>query len=353
MRIALDERYQDIAHKHIQGHEIVFYKSGVPASVVAGRASNNEHVGRFAGPDEFLEQVGDADVLGCAGGGPWLFDERIINALPHLQFIQKIGTGTDWFDIDALNRHGILLANNAGLNAMSVADHLVTLMLMCLRSVFDPILSLRKGEWVFVPPKHIIEVEDTTIGIVGLGRIGLQVARRVLAFGDMRVLAHQRRPLDPATTPKGVRWATLDELLRVCDVVILCIPLAPETRGLIGARTLALMKPGSVLINGSRGGVVDEGALYDALASGHLRAAATDVFEEEPTPPDNPLLRLPNFIGTPHMAGRSRRNSPRQLENLLQNISLFLDGKRPQRLVNPDILDRGTARAVRNNFTAP
>jgi phosphoglycerate dehydrogenase-like enzyme len=99
------------------------------------------------------------------------------------------------------------------------------------------------------------------------------------------------------------------------------------------------MKAGAVLINGSRGGVVDEKALYDALASGHLGAAASDVFEKEPTPPDHPLLQLPNFIGTPHMAGRSRRNSPRQLEQALQNINRFLEGERPERLVNPEIYD--------------
>lgn len=342
MRIALDERYQDVAHQYVHGHEIVFYKSGVSASLVAGRPSSGRMTEeRFATPDEFLEQVGDSEVLGCGGGGPWPFDERIINALPRLRFIQKIGAGIDWFDLDALNRRGILLATNAGLNATSVADHLVMLMLLCLRSALDPILSLRNGEWVFVPPNRIVEVEDATVGIIGFGKIGLQIARRVLAFGEVRVLAHRRRPLDPATTPQGVRAAKLDELLRECEVVVVCLPLTPGTDGLIGARELALMKPGSVLINGSRGHVVDETALHDALASGHLKAAASDVFAEEPPSPDNPLLRLPNFMGTPHMAGRSRRNSPRQIEQALENINVFLAGGRPQRLVNPDVLERG------------
>jgi phosphogluconate 2-dehydrogenase len=316
MRIALDQRFRDVAHRQIQGHEIVFYDSATSAA--------------------FLTTAGDAQVLGCAGPAPWRFDEQIIAALPNLRFIHKIGAGTDWFDVEALNRHGVLLATNTGLNAISVADHLVMLMLICLRSAIDPIVAMRRGEWVHVPADRIVEVEDAAVGIIGLGKIGSQVARRVLAFGEVRVLGHQRSPIDSKTTP-GVRSATLDELLRESDIVFVCVPLTSETHKLIGTRELALMKPGSMLINASRGRVVDESALYDALASGHLRAAASDVFEIEPTPPDNPLLKLLNFIGTPHMAGRSRRNSPRQLMLALENINVFLAGQRPERLINPHI----------------
>ena len=327
MRIVLDECFRDIAHLHIKGHDVEFYRSGVRS-------------GAFADPEEFLQQVGDADVLGCGGPGPWPFDEGIIRALPRLRFVHKIGSGTNWFDVSALSSHGVLLATNAGLNAMSVADHLVMLMLLSLRSAFDPILSMRQGAWTFVPPDRIIEVEDTTVGIIGFGSVGSEVARRVLGFGNVTVLAHQRRPLNPSAAPPGVRWAPFDELLRQCDVVIVCVPLTHETDHLLGARALASMRPGSILINGSRGRVVDETALFDALTSGQLRAAASDVFDQEPVRPDNPLLQLPNFIGTPHMAGRSRRNSPRQLAQALENINRFLSGERPHRLVNPEILDR-------------
>ena len=324
-RVALDERFRDVAHRHLSGCDIAFYTSGVPH-------------GAFAEPHEFVAQVGNVAVLGCGSGAPWLFDQHILDALPNLKFIHKIGAGTNWFDVEALTRCGVLLANNAGLNAMSVADHLVMLMLLCLRSALNPIFRLRNGEWVFVPPEQIVEVEDATVGIVGFGSIGSQVAQRVLAFGDVNVLAHQRRPLDSSATRGRVRQVTLDELLRRSDVVVLCVPLTRDTDKLIGGRQLALMKPGSILINGSRGSVVDETALCGALTSGHLRAAASDVFEEEPVRPDNPLLRLSNFIGTPHMAGRSRRNSPRQLEEALQNINRFLAGDRPLRLVNPEVL---------------
>ena len=334
-RIALDERFRAVADQHLHDREIVFYTSGFPG-------------GRFAEPEEFLAQVGDAAVLGCGAGAPWLFDDRILSALPHLRFIHKIGAGTNWFDLGALNRHGVLLANNAGLNAMSVADHLIMLTLLCLRGAIDPIVRLRSGQWMFVPPDQIVELEDVTVGIIGFGHIGSHVARRVLGFGDVTVLAHQRRPLDSASTLGRVRQVTLDDLLRQSDVVLLCVPLTRETDRLIGARELALMKRGSVLINGSRGRVVDEAALCDALISGHLRAAASDVFEEEPVRPDNPLLRLPNFIGTPHMAGRSRRNSPRQLEEALQNINRFLAGDRPLRLINPEVLTNVTYQRIQN-----
>jgi phosphoglycerate dehydrogenase-like enzyme len=331
MRIALDERFRDVARGRLNGHDIAFYQSGVPS-------------GRFAERHEFLAQVGDAAVLGCGGGGPWPFDAQVLDALPNLKFIHKIGVGTNWFDVDALTRRGVLLANNAGLNAMSVADHLIMLTLMCLRGALGPMIKLRQGEWVCVPPDQIVELEDAAVGVVGFGSIGSQVVRRVLAFGDVDVFVHRRRPLDPAAAPGRVRQAPLDDLLRQCEVVILCVPLTGETDKLIGARELAVMKRGSVLINGSRGRVVDEAALYDALTCGHLRAAASDVFEEEPVRPDNPLLRLPNFLGTPHMAGRSRRNSPRQLEEALLNIKRFLAGERPVRLFNPQALDRAADR---------
>jgi phosphoglycerate dehydrogenase-like enzyme len=331
IRVALDERFRDVADGRLNGCEIAFYTSGIPT-------------GAFADRDRFLAQVGNPTALGCGGGGPWPFDERVLEALPNLKFIHKIGAGTNWFDVEALTKRSILLANNAGLNAMSVADHLVMLMLICLRGAFDPMTRLRHGEWMWVPPDGIVELEDATVGIIGFGNVGSQVARRALGFGDVKVLAHQRRPLDPAIAPLGVRQAGLDVLLQQSDVVVLCVPLTKETDTLIGARELAMMKRGSILINGSRGRVVDERALCDALTSGNLRAAASDVFEEEPVRPDNPLLRLPNFIGTPHMAGRSRRNSPRQLEEALLNINRFLAGERPLRLVNPEVLDNDRVR---------
>jgi phosphogluconate 2-dehydrogenase len=331
-RIALDERFRDVAYGQFAGHEVVFFQSGFPD-------------GPFVNRDQFLEQVAGVHVLGCGAGGPWRFDERVVASLPALRFIHKIGAGTNWFDVAALTGHGVLLANNAGLNAVSVADHLVMLMLLCLRSALDPIVKLRQGSWVFVPPSDIIELEDTTVGIVGFGSIGSQVARRVLAFGNTNVLVHQRRRLDAAAGRAGVRQVPLDELLRESDVVVLCVPLTHETESLIGARQLASMKRGAILINGSRGRIVDEAALYDAMASGHLRAAASDVFAEEPVSPDQPLLKLANFIGTPHMAGRSRRNSPRQVEWMIANIRKFLAGEQPDRLVNPEVLS--SVRSVR------
>ena len=328
MRIGLDERFRDVAHQHLAAHELAFYRSGVPQGVFATR-------------DEFLEQVGDVHVLGCGGGGPWPFDELIVRALPNLRFIHKIGSGTNWFDVDALTRHGVLLANNAGLNATSVADHLVMLTLLCLRSAVNAIIGLRSGRWEYVPPPDIREVAEITAGIIGYGNIGTQVARKLAALGCQSVIVNRRKRPEPASLPAGVRWAPLVELLSEADVVIVCAPLTSDTDGLLGARELARMKRGSILVNGSRGRVVDESALYEALTSGHLRAAASDVFAEEPVSPNNPLLKRPEFIGTPHMAGRSRRNSPRQLEEALKNINRFLTGERPERLVNPEVLTSG------------
>jgi phosphoglycerate dehydrogenase-like enzyme len=328
MRIGLDERFREAPHEHVSGHDLAFYRSGVPEGVFATR-------------DEFLEQVGDVNALACGAGAPWPFDEHVVRALPNLRFIHKIGSGTNWFDVEALTRHGILLANNAGLNATSVADHLLMLTLLCLRSAVTPIVALRSGRWEFVPPAEILEVSEITAGIIGYGNIGSQVARRLLACGCPNILVHRRARPEPASLPDGVRWTQLVEVLAEADVVIVCVPLTRDTEGLLGARELARMKRGSILINGSRGRVVDESALYEALSSGHLRAAACDVFAEEPVKPENPLLNQPGFVGTPHMAGRSRRNSPRQLEAALKNINRFLSGQRPERLVNPEALNTG------------
>ena len=184
-----------------------------------------------------------------------------------------------------------------------------------------------------------------TVGIVGVGQIGSHAARRFRAFG-CRVAGYQRRPRPEPTIFADLEWLSLDELLRVSDVVVLCLPLSDETNRLIGARELGLMKPTAVLVNCGRGEVVDEGALFEALAERRIRAAGLDVFSQELTPPDHPLLRLENVFATPHIAGRAREIQPRQIQSSLEIIEVFLKGRRPANLVNSEILESGQARAT-------
>ena len=201
---------------------------------------------------------------------------------------------------------------------------------------------MRSGIVNRVPPAHGgIGIEGKTVGIIGLGQIGTHAARR-FAVAGAKIVAHGRHPREEPTIPGGVTWLPLDDLLRTSDVVVPCVPLTPETRRLIGARELALMKPTAVLVNCSRGRVLDERALYEALATRHIRAAGLDVFEQDPVPSDNPLLTLDNVLATPHIAGATAD----QVSGLIENLELFATGRRPRRLANPEILDLGTARAT-------
>jgi phosphoglycerate dehydrogenase-like enzyme len=297
---------------------------------------------RSSTADAFLEQARGAQVIGVRRIAGLEITRPLVEALPDLQFLHKSGTGTDWLDLPALTEHGILVATNNGFNAASVADHIVLLTQLCLRGTFEKLLQMRNGIVNREPPAQgAIGIEGKTMGIIGLGQIGTQTARR-LAVAGASIVAHGRHPREEPTVPGGVTWLSLDELLRVSDVVVPCVPLTDETNGLIGARELALMKPTAVLINCSRGRVVDERALYEALAARRIRAAGLDVFEQDPTPGDNPLLALDNVLATPHIAGATAD----QVSGLVENLELFAAGRRPRRLVNPQILDLGTARAA-------
>ena len=290
---------------------------------------------------ELVAQARDAQAIGLRRLPGIVVDRALIDALPALQFLHKTGTGIDWVDVPTLTEQGILFATNDGFNAASVADHIVVLAQFCLRGVLEKVIQMRNGIWNRDQPPHgTIGIEGRTVGIVGLGNIGTQTARRMAAAGA-KIVANGRHPRPEPSIPGGVRWLSLDELLRESDVVVLSVPLTPETERLIGARELELMKPTAVLINCARGRVVDERALYEALAARRIRAAGLDVFEQEPTPADNPLLRLDNVVATPHVAGYAAD----QVSGLLDNLESFATGQRPRRLVNPEILERGTARA--------
>jgi phosphoglycerate dehydrogenase-like enzyme len=290
---------------------------------------------------DFVQQARDVHVIGTRRITGWEFDRAVVEALPNLQFVHKGSTGLDWLDLVALTEHGVLVANNDGFNAAPVSDHVVVVAQMALKGTYQKVTEMRNGIWNRDPPPGgAITIGGKTVGIVGLGKIGTNAGRRFAAAGA-RIVAHGRHPREEPSIPGGVRWLSLDELLRESDVVVLSLPLTPETEGLIGARELALMKPTAVLVNVSRGPVLDEGALYEALVGGRLRAAGLDVFVEEPTPSDNPLLKLPNVYATPHVSGQGTD----QHAGLIENLELFAAGRRPVRLVNPEILVDGRARA--------
>lgn len=230
-----------------------------------------------------------------AGGELWT--ESLIREAKRLRVIARVGVGYDSVDADAATKCGILLTITPGTNEESVAEQAFALMLGVSRGVARHDAEVRAGGW---DRRVVRPLRGQTLGIAGFGRTGRAVASRAQAFG-MRVLAYD--PFPPASPPPGVEIVTLDALLAQADIVSLHLPLLAGTQKLFNTETFARMKPGSIFVNTSRGGVVDEGALHDALVSGHLYGAGLDVLVEEPPPPDHPLLKLPNVVFSPHIAG--------------------------------------------------
>jgi phosphoglycerate dehydrogenase-like enzyme len=261
------------------------------------------------------------------------FDASVFGAAPRLRTIARVGVGTDSIDLEAATAAGVVVTTTPGLNQETTADHAVALLLAALRRLPEHDASVRRGEWSRAGALTPWDVHGTTVGLVGCGAIGRKVARRLAGFG-VRLLV-----CDPAAPAVGP-WELVDlpTLLERADAISLHLPLTRGTRGLIDARRLAAMRPTAVLVNTSRGGLVDEGALQRALADGRLRAAALDVFADEPAVPPG-LAALPNVILTPHIAGLSERSIARMTERATQHvIDVLRAAPDPAVVANPAVL---------------
>jgi D-3-phosphoglycerate dehydrogenase len=266
------------------------------------------------------------------------FTRRVLEATPTLKIIAKHGAGIDSVDLDAATERGIPVVNAGGANADPVAEYSVAVMLSLARDVPRLDRDLRGGKW----EKGTYmgrEFRGRKLGIIGFGQIGRRVAAMAAALGA-QVIAYSRTRKDAI---EGVTWETdLDRLLGTVDILSLHCPLTDKTRGLIGRRELALMKPTAILINTSRGPVVDEAALTEALSTGKLAAAGLDVFAEEPTDPKNPLLQLPNVIVTPHVSAMTEEAMTRMgTSAATQILNLLKDGRvERENLANPEVANR-------------
>jgi phosphoglycerate dehydrogenase-like enzyme len=244
---------------------------------------------------------------------------------------QCVTTGLDHVEVDYMLSKGIRVANTPGVfSAVALAEHVLMLMLCIAKQLHESRDLLRRGV-LYHPLGH--ELAGTTLGLVGLGASGREVARRAGAL-DMRVLALDAVAPEPSELQRlRVEWLggpeALERLLQESDYVSLHVPLTAETRNLIGREELSLMKPTAVLVNVARGGIVDEAALAEALAGGRLRGAGVDVFSAEPPPPDNPLLLLPNVVATPHTAGTTYGTSRRRAEAAVENCRRIARGLSP------------------------
>jgi phosphoglycerate dehydrogenase-like enzyme len=247
-----------------------------------------------------------------------------------LRLIHKFGAGVNTVDVDTATKRGIAVANMPGANAPSVAEGAVLLMLATLRRLPALDRATREGRgWPSDPElgETVRDIGACTVGLVGYGSIAKHVAGIVATMGATVLHTSTRNDGLPS-------WRPLPELLATSDIVSLHLPLTDDTRGLLGRDALAGMKPGAVLINTSRGPIVDEGALVDALRGGRLAAAGLDVFDVEPVPPDNPLLRLDNVVLTPHVTWYTVDTMRRYLVEAVANCRRLGDGKQLAHVVN-------------------
>ena len=253
---------------------------------------------------------------------------ELLERAVRLRFIQVAGVGVDHIDLDAARRLGITVATVAGANASSVAEHVVMAALALLRGLVPAHQAMAGGLWPLAEwMGRSRELSGKTVGIVGMGRIGREVAARLLPFGVTTLYYDVRRLAVDDEEALGVTFAELDALLARSDIVTLHLPLTPETRGIIGRERLRAMRSGSLLINAARAELVDEAALVEALQNGTLAGAAIDVFSPEPPPPDHPLRRLGNVLLTPHGAGVTVEAQERIAQGAVQNLLRYLDGR--------------------------
>jgi phosphoglycerate dehydrogenase-like enzyme len=260
------------------------------------------------------------------------FDAAVLAACPSLRVIARVGVGVDSIDIAAATAQGVAVTITPGASEATVADHTVALMLGAVRRICEHDAAVRQGGWNRTGRHTPWLLNASTVGLVGFGKIGRTVAERLSGF-NVRVLV-----ADPvAPRERAVEAVSLDVLLAASDVVSLHLPLLPSTRRLIGARELGLMRPNAVLVNTARGEVIDEDALVDALERGRLRAAALDVYEQEP-PRASRLLSLPNVVLSPHNAGLSIPSIEEMTRRATSSVVEVLRGRAPEHLANPQVL---------------
>ncbi|MEW6334289.1 MAG: hydroxyacid dehydrogenase [Thermodesulfobacteriota bacterium] len=269
------------------------------------------------------------------------FTREIIEAADALKVIGRHGVGVDTIDVQAATEKGIVVTNTPNANATSVAEHTLTAIGALAKRVVTYDHAIRNEQWELRNSYGAIDLDDKILGLVGIGRIGSMVARRAAAAFNMKAIA-----FDPYVTPEkaqemGVTLCPrMDDVFSQADVVSLHTPLTPETRRLVNAERLRMMKPTAFLVNFSRGEVIDEKALYDALKAGVIAGAAIDVYDPEPPLKDNPLFELGNIILSPHSAALTGECVIRMATGAAEGVVDVLTGRRPQFVVNPEVFNK-------------
>jgi phosphoglycerate dehydrogenase-like enzyme len=299
-----------------------FADVGMDVSHLTAEAARN--------PENLVAALKDAD--GCILGG-YPITAEIMEQCPRLKVISRTGVGVETVDLEAATRRGIAVTNIAGTDHDAVADATFCLMLDMARRFYQSAQQVKAGRWEGIFGADVCE---KTIGIIGLGRVGKETAKRARGF-RMTILAYD--PIQDAAFARenGVTYTTLEDLLRQADFVCLNAALTPANRGIINCYALSLMKPTTYLINTARGALVDEEALMDALREKRLAGAALDVLGTEPPPRDHPFLQMDNVMITAHMGGSSIGASARVAKVAVANVIEVLQGGQPSRTVNKEV----------------
>ena len=271
-------------------------------------------------------------------------DSEVIAAIPNLKVIAQYAVGYDNIDINAATSRKIMITNTPGVLTEATADLTWALILAAARRVVEADNYIRGGKWkVAWGPKLLLGVDvfNATLGVIGMGRIGGAVARRAAGF-SMRVIYYSRSENDLTRLVEdevGAERVDLETLLRESDIISIHVPLTEATANLIGSKELRMMKKGCVLVNTSRGAVVDEDALYDALSNNRLQAAGLDVFRKEPINHQNPLLSLQNVVIAPHIGSASISARAKMARMCAENLIAGLRGQKPPNIVNPGVIE--------------
>jgi D-3-phosphoglycerate dehydrogenase len=273
-------------------------------------------------PGEQVRRAEAADIL-INSRGYLRWPGELLRRLPRLRMISTCSIGTDAIDLVAARQQDIVVSNIPGQTAPVVAEHTLALILATAKRVAFQTQELKAGRWGVQFNTYLV---GKTLGLVGAGAIAAAVARLARAIG-MQVNAWTFRPSAERAAELGVRFVGFEELLRTSDVVSLHVRLTDQSRGLIGRRELALMKPGALLINTARGPIVDTAALVEALESGHLGGAGLDVFDIEPLPADHPILRCQQVVLTPHHADQTPEGVDILNRGAVENVLAYLNGQ--------------------------
>lgn len=287
--------------------------------------------------DRLIEITHDADAVLVEMAH---ITRRVVEKMERCRLIGRHGVGYDTLDVDAASDHGIMVCNVTDYCTSEVADQAIAMLLGLSRSLFRADQEVRSGGWdVYAACFTNRRLDGLTLGLIGLGNIGRAVAKRAQAFG-IKVIAYDPYVSAEAIEAIGARKVELNDLLRQSDLVSLHLPLSAATHHTINAERLRLMKPSALIVNTSRGGLIDLAALTVALQEGQIAGAGLDVFEKEPPDRDDPLLKMPNVIVSPHSGFYSAQSMFDLHSRQAQQVAAALEGRRPDNLLNPAVLEK-------------